>query len=394
MAVQISGVLKDGAGKPVQACSIELRSRKTSPTVIVHIVAECITDSNGRYLIEAEPGFYDVFLLREGWAPVKAGEIYVTQTDKPDTLNAFLDAPKDGDLRPEVMKRFEIMVNTVITLSEQVTRDKEATGADAAAAAESASAARESERKSQNYEVQSQKNAESAAGSAQEAGQYAVEAAQARDNTQTLADAVQKNAEVVAEQRQQVNILAAEMAENAGQVQQDKQDTERLLEQAQQAASESSASAGESGTHAGEAAQSARQVSSDLQKTVTARNEAEGFATEAASRAEESAQIKVQTESVALNVQHVADSVVAVSQSVELQAGQVQQLVSRAEDSATTAGEHEQGALKALEEAREIAKTPGPQGEPGPQGRPAHRDPVVKRETRGTGGYRASGRKR
>ncbi|HAV8177773.1 TPA: phage tail protein, partial [Escherichia coli] len=43
MAVQISGVLKDGAGKPVQACSIELRSRKTSPTVIVHIVAECIT---------------------------------------------------------------------------------------------------------------------------------------------------------------------------------------------------------------------------------------------------------------------------------------------------------------------------------------------------------------
>ncbi|MXF33990.1 prophage tail fiber N-terminal domain-containing protein, partial [Escherichia coli] len=25
MAVQISGVLKDGAGKPVQACSIELR---------------------------------------------------------------------------------------------------------------------------------------------------------------------------------------------------------------------------------------------------------------------------------------------------------------------------------------------------------------------------------
>ncbi|MEB7742277.1 prophage tail fiber N-terminal domain-containing protein, partial [Escherichia coli] len=36
MSVRISGVLKDGAGKPVQACTIELRSVKTSPTVVVH----------------------------------------------------------------------------------------------------------------------------------------------------------------------------------------------------------------------------------------------------------------------------------------------------------------------------------------------------------------------
>lgn len=45
--------------------------------------------------------------LREGFPPSVAGDIYVAPNDTPDTLNAFLDAPKDADLRPEVMKRFE-----------------------------------------------------------------------------------------------------------------------------------------------------------------------------------------------------------------------------------------------------------------------------------------------
>lgn len=39
MAVLVSGVLKDGAGKPVQGCIIELKAKRTSTTVIVGTVA-------------------------------------------------------------------------------------------------------------------------------------------------------------------------------------------------------------------------------------------------------------------------------------------------------------------------------------------------------------------
>ncbi|HFP4070781.1 TPA: prophage tail fiber N-terminal domain-containing protein, partial [Escherichia coli] len=40
MSVQISGVLKDGTGKPVPECTIELKAVRTSETVIVTTVAE------------------------------------------------------------------------------------------------------------------------------------------------------------------------------------------------------------------------------------------------------------------------------------------------------------------------------------------------------------------
>ena len=33
MAVQISGVLKDGAGKPIQNCTIQLKAKRNSTTL-------------------------------------------------------------------------------------------------------------------------------------------------------------------------------------------------------------------------------------------------------------------------------------------------------------------------------------------------------------------------
>ncbi|MCR3717754.1 prophage tail fiber N-terminal domain-containing protein, partial [Citrobacter freundii] len=125
MSVQISGVLKDGAGKPVQGCTIQLNAKKTSPTVVVEVISSTVTDVNGHYSIEAEPGYYSVSLMREGFPPSVAGDIYVAPTDAPDTLNAFLDAPKDADLRPEVMKRFEEMVNRVAALTVATEKDRE-----------------------------------------------------------------------------------------------------------------------------------------------------------------------------------------------------------------------------------------------------------------------------
>lgn len=125
MPVLISGILRDGAGKPIQDCTIQLSAKKTSPTVVVEVVSSTVTDASGHYSIEAEPGYYSVSLLREGFPPSVAGDIYVVPTDAPDTLNAFLDAPKDADLRPEVMKRFEEMVNRTAALC----RGREGSGA-------------------------------------------------------------------------------------------------------------------------------------------------------------------------------------------------------------------------------------------------------------------------
>lgn len=125
MPVLISGILRDGAGKPVQDCTIQLSAKQTSPTVVVEVTSSTLTGADGHYSIEAEQGYYTVSLLREGFPPSVAGDIYVAPTDAPDTLNAFLDAPKDADLRPEVMKRFEEMVNRVVDLSGATEKDRE-----------------------------------------------------------------------------------------------------------------------------------------------------------------------------------------------------------------------------------------------------------------------------
>ncbi|EEX1198878.1 hypothetical protein BBP50_005280, partial [Escherichia coli] len=49
MAVKISGVLKDGTGKPVENCTIQLKARRTSSTVVVNTVASENPDEAGRY---------------------------------------------------------------------------------------------------------------------------------------------------------------------------------------------------------------------------------------------------------------------------------------------------------------------------------------------------------
>lgn len=53
MPVLISGILRDGAGTPVQNCIIQLKAKKTSPTVVVGGISSTLTDTNGHYSIEA-----------------------------------------------------------------------------------------------------------------------------------------------------------------------------------------------------------------------------------------------------------------------------------------------------------------------------------------------------
>ncbi|EMW50398.1 TPA: prophage tail fiber N-terminal domain-containing protein [Escherichia coli] len=195
MAVKISGVLKDGAGKPVVNCAIELRARRTSPTVVAHVVATCVTDNNGAYVIEAEPGYYEVALNRNGWQPTRVGDIYVAPTDTPGTLNAFLDAPKDGDLRPEVMKRFEEMVDAVTRQSEQVTDDRKRAESAADTATNAATSALDSKNKAEELKNQAQQSAEAAAKSEKNAKSHADNAAGSASQYKEAASSAATSAE-------------------------------------------------------------------------------------------------------------------------------------------------------------------------------------------------------
>ncbi|WP_375705026.1 prophage tail fiber N-terminal domain-containing protein [Escherichia coli] len=60
MAVKISGVLKDGTGKPVQNCTIQLKAKRNSTTVVVNTLASENPDEAGRYSMDVEYGQYSV----------------------------------------------------------------------------------------------------------------------------------------------------------------------------------------------------------------------------------------------------------------------------------------------------------------------------------------------
>lgn len=148
MPVLISGVLKDGTGTPVQNCTIQLKACRTSTTVVVNTVASENPDDAGRYSMDVEQGQYTVTLLVEGYPPSHAGIITVYDDSKPGTLNDFLGAMTEDDVRPEALRRFEAMVEEVARQASEASRNATAAGqaseqtqTSAGQAAESATAA-------------------------------------------------------------------------------------------------------------------------------------------------------------------------------------------------------------------------------------------------------------
>lgn len=139
MAVKISGVLKDGTGKPVQNCTIQLKAKRNSTTVVVNTLASENPDEAGRYSMDVEYGQYSVILLVEGFPPSHAGTITVYEDSRPGTLNDFLGAMTEDDARPEALRRFELMV-------EEVARNASVVAQNTAAAKKSASDASTSAR--------------------------------------------------------------------------------------------------------------------------------------------------------------------------------------------------------------------------------------------------------
>ncbi|EIW7378853.1 prophage tail fiber N-terminal domain-containing protein [Salmonella enterica] len=170
MPVLISGVLKDGAGTPVQNCTIQLKACRTSTTVVVNTVASENPDDAGRYSMDVEQGQYAVTLLVEGYPPSHAGVITVYDDSKPGTLNDFLGAMTEDDVRPEALRRFEAMVEEVARQASEALRNATAAGQASEQAQTSAERAGASETAAKMSETQ-------AASSAGEIGASATAAA-------------------------------------------------------------------------------------------------------------------------------------------------------------------------------------------------------------------------
>ncbi|MBY8691365.1 prophage tail fiber N-terminal domain-containing protein [Escherichia coli] len=187
MAVRISGVLKDGAGKPIQNCTIQLKARRNSTTVVVNTVASENPDEAGRYTMDVEYGQYSVSLLVEGFPPSHAGIITVYEDSKPGTLNDFLGAMTEDDVRPEALRRFELMV-------EEVARNASAVAQNTAAAKKSAGDAGTSAREAATHATDAAGSARAASTSAGQAASSAQSASSSAGTASTKATEASKSA--------------------------------------------------------------------------------------------------------------------------------------------------------------------------------------------------------
>ncbi|EMX5631802.1 tail fiber protein, partial [Escherichia coli] len=175
-------------------------------------------------------------------------------------LNDFLTALDEGDLKPDVVKRFEEMV------------------------------------------AQAQQSAEAAAESERQAGQHVADAQQIKSDCETLADNVQQNAEAVAEDKNQVAQLASSATQDAARAEQAVKDADAIVQKAVDKLADAATLTGEAKasaeaaakseqnakSYADNAAGSAQQTAQDVTATETARDDAERFANEAENSAQTS----------------------------------------------------------------------------------------------------------
>ncbi|EPA7366410.1 TPA: prophage tail fiber N-terminal domain-containing protein [Escherichia coli] len=264
MAVKISGVLKDGAGKPVQNCTIQLKAKRNSTTVVANTVASENPDEAGRYSMDVEYGQYSVILLVEGFPPSHAGTITVYEDSQPGTLNDFLGAMTEDDVRPEALRRFELMV-------EEVARNASAVAQNTAAAKKSASDAGTSAREAATSATDAAGSARAASTSAGQAASSAQSASSSAGTASTKATEASKSA-AAAESSKSAAATSAGAAKTS--------ETNAAASQKSAATSASTAT-----TKASEAATSARDASASKVAAKSSETSAASSAGSAASSA-------------------------------------------------------------------------------------------------------------
>ena len=264
MAVKISGVLKDGTGKPVQNCTIQLKAKRNSTTVVVNTLASENPDEAGRYSMDVEYGQYSVILLVEGFPPSHAGTITVYEDSRPGTLNDFLGAMTEDDARPEALRRFELMV-------EEVARNASAVAQNTAAAKKSASDASTSAREAATHATDAAGSARAASTSAGQAASSAQSASSSAGTASTKATEALKSA-AAAESSKSAAATSAGAAKTS--------ETNAAASQQSAATSASTAT-----TKASEAASSARDASASKEAAKSSETSAASSASSSASSA-------------------------------------------------------------------------------------------------------------
>ncbi|EEW1894016.1 TPA: hypothetical protein JW666_004429 [Escherichia coli] len=264
MAVKISGVLKDGTGKPVQNCTIQLKAKRNSTTVVVNTLASENPDEAGRYSMDVEYGQYSVILLVEGFPPSHAGTITVYEDSQPGTLNDFLGAMTEDDARPEALRRFELMV-------EEVARNASAVAQNTAAAKKSASDASTSAREAATHATDAAGSARAASTSAGQAATSAQSASSSAGTASTKATEASKSA-AAAESSKSAAATSAGAAKTS--------ETNAAASQKSAATSASTAT-----TKASEAATSARDAAVSKEAAKSSETNASSSAISAASSA-------------------------------------------------------------------------------------------------------------
>ncbi|HBQ4761960.1 TPA: prophage tail fiber N-terminal domain-containing protein [Escherichia coli] len=377
MAVKISGVLKDGTGKPVQNCTIQLKAKRNSTTVVVNTLASENPDEAGRYSMDVEYGQYSVILLVEGFPPSHAGTITVYEDSQPGTLNDFLGAMTEDDARPEALRRFELMV-------EEVTRNASAVAQNTAAAKKSASDASTSAREAATHATdaagsaraastsagQAASSAQSASSSAGTASAKATEAsksaaaAESSKSAAATSAGAAKTSETNASASQQSAATSASTAttkaSEAATSARDASASKEAAKSSETSASSSASSAASSATAAGNSAKAAKTSETNARSSETAAGQsasaAAGSKTAAASSASAASTSAGQASASATAAGKSAESAASSASTATTKAGEATEQASAAARSASAAKTSETNA-KASETSAESSKT-------------------------------------
>ena len=202
MSVLISGALINGAGVPMAECKIYLDALVNTSEVVTESFAVIETDAAGQYAFEAPKGKYTVHIKQKNGPKCCVGDISVYDDSKPGTLNDFLTALDESDLKPDVVKRFEELAqqaqqsaeaaaeseqasdtarSEAINAAKNARLHRNAASSAATSAEQSANVALGRENNAAEYARQAKASQDASAGNAQEAKQH-------RDEAQRIVD--------------------------------------------------------------------------------------------------------------------------------------------------------------------------------------------------------------
>ncbi|END2456118.1 prophage tail fiber N-terminal domain-containing protein, partial [Escherichia coli] len=327
------GVLKDGSGKPVQNCTIQLKAKRNSTTVVVNTLASENPDEAGRYSMDVEYGQYSVILLVEGFPPSHAGTITVYEDSRPGTLNDFLGAMTEDDARPEALRRFELMV-------EEVARNASAVAQNTAAAKKSAGDAGTSASEAATHATDAAGSARAASTSAGQAASSAQSASSSAGTASTKATEAEKSA-AAAESSKSAAATSAGAAKTS--------ETNAAASQQSAATSASTAT-----TKASEAATSARDAAASKEAAKSSETNASSSASSSASSATAAANSAKAAKTSETNAR---SSETAAGQSASAAAGSKTAAASSASAASTSAGQASARATAAGKSAESAASS-------------------------------------